>query len=114
MKPITIELPIFGIEFSEEQARLDGDRIGKNRRAWERGRLPSGPEDVRPGDLVMPLEPYWMRGAGVVDTVDQAGNVWATYGPPETRWTSNPVRCCCQWDGVVIVKEVRDGEDQGQ
>lgn len=108
-QPITIDMGWMFAGLDEERARRDGDLIGRNRKLWEQGRIPTGPEDVRAGDVIMPLEGYWMRGPGVVDRVDQNDEVWATYGPREGASAAemDSVRVCSRWHSVVVLQEAR-------
>ncbi len=88
--------------------RRDAERVAANARfIAEKTRRPDGPEDVRPGMLVVPASPAWYRGPGVVDRVDQLGCVWATYGPrPNTPpELTGPCRCFTPWGETRIVVE---------
>ena len=103
-KPVTI-----GVSRSfEVDAGLrahEAERAVRNRAAWAAARKPSGPADIRVGDLIVLEEPYWQRGPGRVDEVDALGNVWAIYGQRENPHPSDSktIRCFCPWNEVRIV-----------
>ena len=96
----------------EVMAYLTGEdetRAESNRRRWADGFLPTRPEDISVGDLVMPCGEFfvqWQRGVGVVDRVDQEGFAWATFGQRANPHPSDAktVRLRCHWNEVVVVE----------
>jgi hypothetical protein len=87
----------------EDMARRDGERAGRNRRAWEQGRRARSAVDVEPGDRVMPLDYHWQRGAGRVEEVER-GRVWAWFGPRENPHPSDTknILVFMPWWEVII------------
>ena len=90
--------PFVRVDFpidDEDMRKADEERAARNHIAWAAAVPPTGPDDVRAGDVIVLAEEQWQRGPGVVDSVDSQGNVWATFGQrehphPEDRKT---VRC---------------------
>lgn len=98
MFPINIEIGT-GLREVEEA------RASRNRALLATAIVPKGPEDVRVGDLVIPMEEYWQRGPGLVDDVDAHGRVWAVFGQRENPHPtdSKTVRCFSPWNEVRVL-----------
>lgn len=93
-------------DLQEEWRASDESRAAKNRAALAAGRRPASAADVNVGDLVLPLGlEQWQRGPGLVDEVDNYGNVWAVFGQRERPHPSDDetLRCFMPWDECVVV-----------
>ena len=106
-RPITLVDIAFSID--DETRATDDARAARNLRAWAAAAPPTGPDDVRPGDVIVLAEAQWQRSVGVVDSVDTAGNVWATFGQRENPHPADrkTVRCRAPWAEVRIVSRAR-------
>jgi len=94
-----------GIEINAGLREIEAARAARNRALLATAIAPNGPDDVRVGDLVIPLEELWQRGPGRVDEVDSLGRVWAVYGQRERPHPtdSKTVRCFSPWTEVRIL-----------
>lgn len=115
---IVLDLPeVIQKRLAETDLKISSLLVEFNRNIFSIAKRATDPTDFNIGDFVIPDDENWMRGAGVVDEVDDLGRVWATYGPrmhfkaaanpfqPSPAEGSAPVRCYAFWNMLRIVQK---------